>query len=500
MLGPSADGSPAESFAIVLAQSLADYGDRPFIEFERKWYSGHDIAGYQTRIDDALDLAGVGRAEPVGVVVRNRVPHAAAVLGFVASGRPLVMIYSYQSASSIGADVESLGLAAVLADRADWTDTVLTAARRAGTATVAVSLDDPIVELLTPRVQGAAAVTDPSVSQPGIHILTSGTTGAPKRVPITTSVLSHTVFSITHGQDPTPEDPPDVVFWPFGSIGVCQLLAAAYTGKRMVLLERFTVDEWVRAVKTYRIRRSGAQPALVRMLLDADVDRADLASLEYLVGGSGPLEHELREEFEHRYGIPVLWAYGATEFAGSVCAWTPELRDRYGASKPDSSGRPLPGVHVRIVDSHTGCEVANGEKGFLEARVDVMGPEWIRTTDLASIDLDGFVTLHGRGDGAINRGGFKVIPETVRRVLVTHPAVRDACVVGVADRRLGEVPFAAVELRLGATPPSESELKDLIRESLPSHHVPVAIATVDELPRNAAMKVRPSEVAELYRP
>jgi acyl-CoA synthetase (AMP-forming)/AMP-acid ligase II len=93
-----------------------------------------------------------------------------------------------------------------------------------------------------------------------------------------------------------------------------------------------------------------------------------------------------------------------------------------------------------------------------------------------------------------------VLPETVRRVLITHPAVRDACVVGVPDRRLGEVPFAAVELKRGATPPTESELQDLVRDALPSHHVPVAVVTAAELPRNAAMKVRPADVAAWYRP
>ena len=85
-------------------------------------------------------------------------------------------------------------------------------------------------------------------------------------------------------------------------------------------------------------------------------------------------------------------------------------------------------------------------------------------------------------------------------MLIGHPAVLDAAVVGVADRRLGEVPFAAIEVKRGASAPTESELKDLIRDALPSHHVPVAIAVVDELPRNAAMKVRPTEVAALYRP
>ena len=120
----------------------------------------------------------------------------------------------------------------------------------------------------------------------------------------------------------------------------------------------------------------------------------------------------MRDEFERRYRIPLLWAYGATEFAGSACAWTPELYRQYGAAKRDSVGRPLPGVKVRIVDTDSGDEVKAGDKGFLEAQIEVVGPDWIRTTDLASIDPDGFVTIHGRADGAIIRGGFKILPET----------------------------------------------------------------------------------------
>ena len=491
----------SETFADNLARGLAGYGPRPFIEFERTWYSGDDVAAYGDRIETALGEAGVARGDPVGVVVRNRVPHAAAILGFLATGRPVVMIYSYQSARSIASDVETLRLAAVVADREDWSEPVADAARRTGSAAITVSSAEPRVEVLFTRRQLDGRGPDPALSEAGIHVLTSGTTGPPKRVPIRTEVLEHTVRSITHGQLPAPNDPPDVVFLPFGNIGgACQLLAAPCMGKRMVLLEKFTVTDWVRAIKDYRIRRGGAQPAIVRMVLDANVPPEDLESLECLVGGAGPLEQDVRDEFERRYGIPVLWAYGATEFAGSVCAWTPELHERYGATKPDSAGRPLPGVQARIVDSQTGIEVPLGSMGFLEARVEVIGPEWIRTTDLASIDDDGFLTIHGRGDGAINRGGFKILPETVRRVLIGHPAVRDAAVVGVPDRRLGEVPFAAIEVKRGASAPTESELKDLIRDVLPSHHVPVAITVVDELPRSAALKVRPAEVAALYRP
>lgn len=485
-------------FADELWSKLIGYGAAPFIEFEQQWYSGDEITGYITRIADALVSAGVSSSEPVGMVVRNRVPHASAVLGFIAARRPVAMIYSYQSAQSITRDIEQLRLAAVIVDRDDWTPPVAGAVSRAGSAAVVLSSKAPTVELAAVRADGVRRDTTDELG--GLYILTSGTTGPPRRVHVPTRVLQHTVLTMTVGHAPAPDDPPELVYWPFGSIGVCQLLAAPYCGKRMVLLEKFTVEEWVRAVKTYRVRRAGVQPAIVRMLLDADVAKEDLASLEYLPGGSGPLEAELREAFEQRYGIPLLWAYGATEFAGSVCAWTPDLYRRYGTAKRDSVGRPLPGVEVRIVDAESGAEVRPDDTGLLEARVDVIGPGWIRTTDLASIDPDGFVTLHGRADGAINRGGFKILPETVRKVLVAHPAVRDACVVGVPDPRVGQVPFAAAEVQHGAPAPTEAELKEWVRNALPSHHVPVAIQIVDALPRNAALKVRPADVAALYRP
>lgn len=484
-----------ERFCAALSAGLNSYGAAPCIEFERIWYSGNDITGYLASVEDLLAKAGIAAGEPVGVVVRNRVPHAAVILGFIAAGRPVTMIYSYQSAESIARDITALRLPAILADRQDWTAPARRAAEQTGAAGLALIPRPLAAQTVMPRTSEIRP--EPTLSA-GLHILTSGTTGAPKRVAIPTRALQHTVQTMTVGQSSSPDDPPELVYWPFGSIGVCQLLVGPYVGKRMVLLEKFTVGEWVRAVRTYRIRRTGVQPAMLRMLLEADVAKADLASLEYLPGGSGPLEPELRDEFETRYGIPLLWAYGATEFAGSVCAWTPELYERYHGTKSGSSGKPLPGVQVRIVDTETGAALPAGERGLLEARVQVIGPEWIRTTDVASVDVDGFVTIHGRADGAINRGGFKILPETVRAVLITHPAVRDACVVGIPDARLGQVPAAAVELRHGGAAPSAEELTGLLRDALPSHHVPVAIVVVDQLPRNAALKVRPADVAALF--
>ena len=488
-----------ESFTETFAAGLASYGAQPCIEFEGRWYSGDDVTAYGEAIAAVLRDAGVDDGVPVGLVVRNRLQHAAAIIGFLAAGRPVSMIYSFQSPDSIGRDVEKLQLSAIVADREDWTDEVITAAKRSGSAGMAISL-------MTPRVAAVKGLERRDESrrhaqvEPGValQILTSGTTGPPKRQAIKRPVLERTVFSVTSGEKAAPGAPPEFAYWQFGGIGVCQLIAGVYNARRIVMLERFTVDGFVSAIKTHGIKRSGVQPAVIRMLLDADVPKQDLASLDFLISASGPLDPETRDEFERHFDIPVRLAYGATEFAGSLCAWTPDLIDGFGLSKRNSVGRPLPDTQVRIVDADTGTELPVGERGLLEARITTISPAWIRTTDIASIDADGFVTLHGRADGAINRGGFKILPEIVRRVLISHPAVRDACVVGVPDKRLGQVPFAAIEVTPGMPVPFDDELKDIVRQTLPVYNVPVAFAVVDELPRNPALKVSLPEVAALY--
>jgi len=488
-----------EPFTERFAAGLAGYGDGQCIEYEGRWYSGHGVAAYADAIASLLRDGGVTDGAPVGLVVRNRLPHAAAIMGFIAAGRTVSMIYSFQSPDAIGRDIEKLNLSAIVADEEDWTDAVITATKQAGSAGVALSMRSPTVvpvaglerrDETRDHVQPKAGVA--------LHILTSGTTGPPKRQSIKTRVLERTVFSVTSGEAAAPGAPPEFSYWQFGGIGVCQLIAGAYNGRRIVILERFTVEGWVNAVKTHGIKRSGVQPAVIRMLLDADVAKEDLASLDFLISASGPLDPETRDEFEGRYGIPVKLAYGATEFAGSLCAWTPEMDREFGAVKRNSVGRALPDTGLRIVDPDTGAELAVGQRGLLEAKITAISEDWIRTTDIASIDDDGFVTLHGRADGAINRGGFKVLPETVRKVLISHPAVRDACVVGVPDTRLGQVPFAAIEVVPGEAVPAEDELKELVRQSLPVYNVPVAFSVVDDLPRNPALKVSIPAVAALY--
>jgi acyl-coenzyme A synthetase/AMP-(fatty) acid ligase len=237
-------------------------------------------------------------------------------------------------------------------------------------------------------------------------------------------------------------------------------------------------------------------PSALRMVLDADVAPEDLAGIQVVTSGSAKLDADVQLAFERRYGIPVLPSYGATEFAGGVAGWTLPLHREWGETKRGSVGRPQPGREVRVVHPDAGDPLPVDEVGLIEIRSGGKGP-WHRTTDLGRIDADGFVWIVGRSDDAILRGGFKITPADVVRVLVSHPGVRDACVVGLPDPRLGQVPVAAVELRDGAATDGEA-LREFAREHLTSYQVPAEVLVVPALPRTPSLKVSQPEVRALF--
>jgi len=137
--------------------------------------------------------------------------------------------------------------------------------------------------------------------------------------------------------------------------------------------------------------------------------------------------------------------------------------------------------------------------GLLEVRGAQLGAGqgWVRTTDLATIDDDGFVWIKGRIDDAIVRGGFKIVPTELQRVFDSHPAIRESAVVGLPDHRLGAVPVVAVELNEGAGATVE-ELMDFARQNLIGYQVPTQIRIVEALPRTPSLKVSRPLVVELF--
>jgi len=134
----------------------------------------------------------------------------------------------------------------------------------------------------------------------------------------------------------------------------------------------------------------------------------------------------------------------------------------------------------------------------LEVRSDGIGPGWIDTSDLAVIDEDGFLYLRGRADGAIIRGGFKLLPETIERALLEHGALATVAVVGVKDRRLGQVPAAAIQAKPGRAAPGFDELEAHLRQRVPATHIPVRWRHVDGFARTPSLKIDRSALVRLF--
>jgi acyl-coenzyme A synthetase/AMP-(fatty) acid ligase len=175
-----------------------------------------------------------------------------------------------------------------------------------------------------------------------------------------------------------------------------------------------------------------------------------------------------------------------------------DLHEQYGRSKLGTVGKAFPGCAIRIVDPDSGRPLGPNEPGLLEVHAPRIQSDWIRTADVGIIDEDGFPFLTGRADGAIMRGGFKVLPETIERALLLHPAVAEAAVVAVPDERVGEVPGAAIRLASDAPRPDVVALEAHLRQQVMATHIPVHWRIVDDLPRNASMKIDRPGVKALF--
>jgi len=489
--------------AIRINQLFLESSDDPAVQYEGTWHAWGDLCDVRDAVNGILDTHGVPSGTAVGLVLRERASGVAALLSLLSTHRCAVLITPIQPDAPMCKDVRELKLAALVADRQDWERQGLTEA-----AAAAGTLGIEIGPLMARSVQvrdglGKVSAEDRYEAKPDVAmtILTSGTTGPPKRVPLSYESID---FS---GRSPGAETGQSrgvaINALPLVSIGgALGVIGTVFRGRPIALMDRFDVRKWAELVREHRPRRLGAPPAAIRAILDADIPVDYLQSGESFMAASAPIDLATTDEFEAKYGIPVLRGYGATEFLGGVTVWTLDEYKRVGASKRGSVGRALPGVRLRVVDPEPGTELPSGEIGVLEvlpARRPAGAPDgWMRTTDLASIDEDGYLWIHGRADDVIIRGGFKVSTGEVAEVLREHPLVSDAVVVGLPDPRLGEVPAAAVVLKDDQQPVSEGELAAWVKDRLPPYKVPVQVIVVPSLPRNAMMKVVVPQVQALF--
>jgi len=490
-----------------LIQAMTLEPDGPAVEFENHWYSWKYLQDIVAIIDRELTRAGLGAGTPVGVMVRNRPAHVGALLGVLATRRCIVSINPFVAAEKLARDVRDLRLPALIADEEDWIKPELRAA----------ALDLKLVGIALSKGTERAAAVLPEFARPeggpyrdpmpdtAIEMLTSGTTGEPKRIKLSYQTLEDAMVDGLRSEGSKGamvlKRSPAILFSPLVHVsGIFAFCLSMFEPRPLSLLEKFTVEGWRDAVVRHRPRFAGLLPPAIRMILDAKVPKEDLASLLAVRSGAAPLDLATHKAFEDTYGIPILINYGATEFAGAATGWTLPDYQKHRATKIGSVGKARGGVQLRVVDQVTGTELPAGDIGVLEIRAERLGAEsgWTRTTDLASLDADGYLFLHGRADDAIIRGGFKILPDQVADALRSFPGVKDVVVVALPDARLGQIPAAALELWPGTPRPSQAELREHARRNLTAYQVPAKFLVVDELPRTPSMKVRLVDVRAMF--
>lgn len=464
-----------------IAHVLQLQPDAAAIEYDGEWSTWREIAELATRI------ASVG-ATDVGMLLHNRPAQVAAFLGVLLGGGTVVTINPLRGDDRTRSDIATLDLPVMIGEPDD-----LTALVPDGPTMVPIARLDA-----TPQVPTGG----PRADRPGVAVrmLTSGTTGPPKRIDLTYDMLARSVI----GPDPDRSLPPTelrqgvaIVNAPMVHIGgVFRVLQCVCEARPFALLDRFELGQWADAVRRHRPRAVSLVPAALRTVLYSDLTREDLASIRAVTSGTAPLSAADADAFTAKFGIPVLTSYAATEFGGGVAGWTLADYQKFWHDKRGSVGKPSLGAQLRVVDDD-GNTLGPDEVGLLEVKPGQLGPSaaWMRTTDIARIDADGFLWILGRADQAIIRGGFKVMPDDVRAALESHPAVRGAAVVGRPDERLGETPVAMVELRDAVDAPV---LVEFLRARLARYEIPADIAIVDQIPRTPSGKADIGAVREFF--
>jgi acyl-coenzyme A synthetase/AMP-(fatty) acid ligase len=481
-------------------------GDSWAVEFEGTSHSWAEVEALADAICAAIHGAGVKPGDVVGWVAENLPGAIAAKAGLAMHGHCCALINPHLPPQIHAREILEQRFPVIVGSDHFWaTEGVIEAARAVGTAGFIISLDSQggtvrAVEGL--EKVGPGKHRDP---MPGyvVERLSSGTTGPPKRSPQSEAAMLQALkvgMRSDKGSDEISiKSSPSIIFRPLAHAGSFSVILALYSGRPIALQKKFSIEHTILgAVKRHRPKVIQLVPAMIRMIWDAEVPRDAMSSLIAVRSGTAPLDPQLQTEFEEKYGIPVLIDYGATEFGGIAC-WTLPLHQQFAKAKRGSVGRAVAGVSIRVRDQESGELITDGRMGILEVSVDGKTDGWVPTTDLVALDEDGFLYVRGRADDAIVRGGFKVLPDDVARVLRQHPLVADVAVVGIDDLRLGQIPVAVIETRPGQPAPDPAELEKLARDNLTPYQVPAAFRFTDRLPRTPSLKIIRAEVKEMAK-
>jgi acyl-CoA synthetase (AMP-forming)/AMP-acid ligase II len=327
----------------------------------------------------------------------------------------------------------------------------------------------------------------------------SGTTGLCKGVMLTHRNLVANIAQMAPLQL-RPEDSL-VAVMPFFHIYGMQVLmnCGLRTGATIVTLPRFDLGQFLQVHQDYRITRSFVAPPIVVALAKHPlVDKFDLSALTWVLSGAAPLKADLALECGRRLECEVVQGYGMTE-ASPVTHLTPP-----GGFKPGSIGVTAPNTQMRIVDPVRGADLGTGEdgeiwvrgpqvmKGYLnnpQATAATVDPEgWLHTGDLGHIDADGHVYVTDRLKELIKYKGFQVPPAELEAVLLRHPDVTDAAVIGLPDEEAGEIPAGYVTLRPSA-PATPDQIRQFVASQVAGYKQIRRLEIIEAIPKSPSGKI-----------
>jgi malonyl-CoA/methylmalonyl-CoA synthetase len=461
--------------------------DRPALWAEGPgWRTRGDLEAAGARVAGRLARAGLAAGDRVLVSAATSMDLVVAYLGAVRMGLVVVpanTAYRERELAHIVADARPR--AAVVDDprRGGW-------ARRAAGGDLLVT--GPEVDLPDgdpPPLDG----THPG--DPALLCYTSGTTGAPKGAVLAHGNLLASAEALRLAWRWTPEDRLVLALPLFHIHGLgVGLHGTLLAGASAVLLPRFDVGAVLDAARDHQATLFFGVPTMYTRL--ADSPRADeLGRLRLCVSGSAPLPGTVFERLAANAGQRVLERYGMTETVMNVS------NPCDGERRPGTVGLPLPGVELRLAGGDDGEILLRGPNVFSgywenpEATAEAFGPDgWFHTGDLGSFDERGYLRIEGRSKELIITGGFNVHPREVEELLLEHPGVAEAAVVGTPSEEWGEEVTAYIVPADPADPPGREELLAFAAERLAGFKRPRALHYVEALPRNALGKVLKHEL------
>ena len=499
--------------------------DRHAIVFDDMRLTFGEIAGRVNRLANGLAELGVGAGDRVAVMQVNCNEHVESYFASAKLDAILVPINFRARAEELTFMLNDSGVKAIILGQR-YQDMLRSVKPELTTLEHQITLEAPgegfvFYDDLLANASDEERFPTADGDDVTIIMFTAGTTGTPKGV-----MLSHNSFTsyILANVEPVDMDTAEknILTVPLHHIaGVQAVMAAIYGGRTLVLQRQFDEEGWMKLVQEEKVNRAMMVPTMLKRLMDRPAFKDyDLSSLRVITYGAAPMPLEvIKKAIVEFPNTRFINAFGQTETASTITMLPPDAHDIHEGD-PDyeqkmkrlgSIGKPLPDVEVRIVDEE-GNDVSLGENGEIVARGDrlmkgywnreeatkeTLRGGWLYTGDLGYWDDEGFIFLSGRAKDFLKRGGEMIAPEEVEQIIMSHPSVDEAAIIGIPDIEWGERVRAIVVRKPDAELTAE-EVIEHCRPRMAGFKRPEDVVFIDELPRNPMGKVLKRVLREDY--